>query len=211
MKTPIEPSEITGLQTRMPNDAECHHVLEVVRACACRKGLQNEDVEDLTMGFLGHLLSYVESHPEIDPSVVLMPSWLARAAANWIKNGLRDHWRRQNRESPLPSDSSEENEGEAASFPDLVSDGPSPFTEAVREDFHQRLYNAIADTHLTASQRALLKPFLAGERAVDIAHRTGRSPSTVRHGLGTLRASLRASLQAHDLGDAEIAAFLSNY
>ncbi len=209
METPVEKPEVAGTPQYMPSGPECHQILAVARTCACRTGMQREDCEDLAMNFLAHLLSYLERHPETDPSLVLSPAWLALSASNWTKNALRTQRRRQHCETAWPSGCAEE-EDEANPAVELPSNAPSPFQETVREEFLRRLQCAISDARLTRSQRALLEPLLAGERAVDIARRTGRSADTVRHGLKTLRGRLRASLNLHGLGDADVAEFLSH-
>ena len=211
MDTPVEKRETPETRTHVLSEAECHRVLAVVRACACRNGVHRQDVEDMAMGFLVRILAYVKCHPEKDPAVVFSHAWLARAATNWIKNGLRANWRRQHRELALPTDSEEENEGDATPSRELISNEPSPYLHTVREDFHQRLRDSIADANLTPAQLALLKPLMNGESAADIARRTGRQPDAVRQLFHSIRKRLHASLLAHDLGYAEIAAYLSKF
>lgn len=210
METPLETPKTDTTYPHLLSGPECHQILAVVRNYARRAGMQQEDCEDHAMNFLISLLSYLKRHPEVDPSLVLSPAWLARVAANWTRNALRARIRRQRRESAWPSVSLEEDEGEASLSLELPSSEPSPFEKVVQKDLRRRLYHAIFGARLTRSQRVLLEPLLNGERAVDIAHRTGRSPETIRHGLRTLRARLCASLRAHGLGDADITTFLSD-
>ena len=208
METPLETTKRDATHPRLLSGPECHQILAVVRNYACRAGMQREDCEDHAMNFLISLLSYLKRHPEVDTSLVLSPPLLAHAAANATKNALRAQIWRQRRESAWPSVALEEDEGEANLSLELPSNEPSPFEKVVQKDLRRRLQQAIFGARLTRSQRVLLAPLLSGERAVDIAHRTGRSPETIRHGLRTLRAHLCTHLRAHGLADADIATFL---
>ncbi|MCW3096931.1 MAG: hypothetical protein JWL77_2549 [Chthonomonadaceae bacterium] len=209
MEVPVKKPETVAEQPYSLGDPECHQVLKVVRTYSRRYGTHRQDLEDDALGFLARILKYLECHPEIDPSVILSPAWLDRAAANWTKNCLRTQWLRQNRESLLPIGSAEEQEGE--SFPsELISHEPSPDTQAVRADFCRRLHAAIATSRLTPAQFEVLNLFMDGESVIDIAQRLHVSTDTIRHRLRKIWALLRSSLRRHGIGDAEVAAFLAD-
>lgn len=209
MERPVGTLETDGAQSHVLNDAECNQILATVQIYARRNGLHRQDIDDIAQSLVVRLVSYLQSHPEKDPSAILSSAWLARATSNWTKNCRRAQWQQQNRELPLPTGSAEEQEGEAPPSPELMSNDPSLYTQTVRADFHLRLYNAIANSRLTPAQFDLLELFMNCESVTDIADRLNVRTDTIRHRLRRIWALLRSSLLRSGIGDAEVEAFLA--
>jgi DNA-directed RNA polymerase specialized sigma24 family protein len=205
METTLETPKTGGTQSCPLNAEQCELVLTVGRMRVRQKGVYGEDNEDLANDFLLRFLEQLKQHPETDLSIAISRPALFRAADGWIQHALRTHWRTQNREVPWPSTVNEPGASECMA---LLSNAPSPETQAIRGELHQRIQQGITEAHLSPALRELLSSLLKGERAIDIAHRLHCKPEAIRQRSRTLRVRLRAAFLNVGFAEAEVDEYL---
>lgn len=206
METPLQTPKTDGTALCPLNAEQCGLVLTVGRMRVRQKRVYGEDNEDLANDFLLHILEQLKQHPETDLSVAVSRPALFRAADGWIQHALRTYWRTRNREVPWPQ---ARDDAGASQCMALLSHEPSPDTEAIRADLHQRLQHAIAEAHLSPALRPLFSALLKNERAVDIAHRLNCTPEAIRQRSRSLRLHLRTALLEGGFAAAEVDEYLS--
>ena len=114
--------------------------------------------------------------------------WLCRIAENAIR-GLSDHHRARKRTPPAGM-------ARVSRILDrLHASATGPATAATRQEHAKRLIAGV-DALADDEREVLLLRFFQGRTLDDIAHLTGRSPSTTRRLLGRATASLGAHLES---------------
>lgn len=114
--------------------------------------------------------------------------WLCRVVENQIR-GLADHHRAKKR-TPPPGMARV-----SQILHRLQTQGTGPVTAATRRETADRLIAGV-DALEEDEREVLLLRFFQGRTIDDIAHLTGRSPTTTRRLLGRAAAHLGASLEA---------------